>query len=278
MHTTKVPSKKVDISIIIRAKNEEKNIEKLLGRILAQSATLSFEVLLINDNSTDQTVSKARKFPGVRIFNLKSGAFTHGYALNFAAQKSYGKIVVNISADCLPVDNSWLAKLVKPLLPKKNVVATYGAQIPIPGANPIEEIEFLTIYPQKSNVKPARTAFSNANCAISKTFLTSHPFNETVPGLEDRVWYEEIKRTFQIKYIPQAGVYHSHDITNFKRMYAKIKEIGRAYYYLKKYHNIDIGAKRKELTSIKRSLGTGIRYAIDICTFMIKNNYYKTLL
>ncbi len=50
----------VDICIIIPARNEEKTIENTLKSIVAQNLSM-FDILIINDNSTDKTVQIAEK-------------------------------------------------------------------------------------------------------------------------------------------------------------------------------------------------------------------------
>lgn len=67
------------VSIIIPARNEEGNIERCLLSIVNQNYP-NFEVILIDDNSNDNTVQKARriqqkiksKFQNLKIIELKS--------------------------------------------------------------------------------------------------------------------------------------------------------------------------------------------------------------
>ena len=50
----KIKRSKLEVSVIICAKNEEKNLKKNLGHILRQNY-LTFEVLIMDDHSTDGT-------------------------------------------------------------------------------------------------------------------------------------------------------------------------------------------------------------------------------
>ncbi|MFZ8764084.1 bifunctional glycosyltransferase/CDP-glycerol:glycerophosphate glycerophosphotransferase [Enterococcus diestrammenae] len=54
--------KKMDISLIIPAYNSEKTIDELFASILRQSFTGSVECILLDDNSSDQTITKAEKY------------------------------------------------------------------------------------------------------------------------------------------------------------------------------------------------------------------------
>ena len=51
------------VSIIIRTKNEERWISSCLKSVFRQ-VYRNFEIILVDNMSTDQTVSKAREYPG----------------------------------------------------------------------------------------------------------------------------------------------------------------------------------------------------------------------
>lgn len=83
----------MNISAIILAKNEEKNIEDCIRCI----KKLCFEVLVINDNSTDNTVAVAKKL-GAKVINheLKSN---FSQQRNFAITQAIGNWILFIDAD-----------------------------------------------------------------------------------------------------------------------------------------------------------------------------------
>ncbi len=83
--TESVPS--IDLSVVIPAYNEEARIGPTLRRILdyLQRRQIAFEVIVVDDGSTDQTVSSAEMYvsEGVRILSLgsnrgKGAAVRHG--------------------------------------------------------------------------------------------------------------------------------------------------------------------------------------------------------
>ena len=59
------------LSVIIPMHNASKHIEKCLLSLSKQS-TKDFEVILVDDASTDDTIQKAKKYP-YRIIELKNG-------------------------------------------------------------------------------------------------------------------------------------------------------------------------------------------------------------
>ncbi len=58
--------KQPDISVIIPARNEEVCLGTCLES-LASQVGVQFEIVVVNDHSTDRTVEIAKSFPGVRV-------------------------------------------------------------------------------------------------------------------------------------------------------------------------------------------------------------------
>lgn len=105
-------------SVIIPARNEEANIGNCLRSILQQSYPPElFEVIVINDHSTDQTEqiidSFRQQYPNVQLLNLKEvldGQQINAYkkkAIELAITQSSGNWIVTTDADCR-VSPEWL--------------------------------------------------------------------------------------------------------------------------------------------------------------------------
>jgi len=82
-------------SIIIRAYNEERHIEKLFKGIQAQDAPFDHETILVDSGSTDRTRDIAGRYP-VRIVQIKPENFSFGYSLNTGIQHARGAYCVFI--------------------------------------------------------------------------------------------------------------------------------------------------------------------------------------
>ncbi|QIV79285.1 glycosyltransferase [Fervidobacterium pennivorans] len=103
------------VSVIIPARNEEKNLSKLLPLLLDQSVR-PYEIIIVDDNSTDNTSVVASSFPNVCVVKLtteppkgwigKSWAIWNGY-LN-----SHGDYLLFLDADVEP-SNVFIESLVK---------------------------------------------------------------------------------------------------------------------------------------------------------------------
>ncbi|MEO6668011.1 MAG: glycosyltransferase [Ferruginibacter sp.] len=107
------------ISVIIPARNEAANIEACLKTITNQTYPDNlFEVLVVDDHSTDNTAGIIRSFgtKGVKLVSLQDflgEAPINSYkkkAIEIGVQESKGKLIVTTDADCL-VPESWLATI-----------------------------------------------------------------------------------------------------------------------------------------------------------------------
>src|SRR5260221_7386967 len=83
------------VSIIIAAFNEEKHIPRLLATIQSQDYP-NIETILIDDSSTDHTVSVAEKF---NIQVISQPHRERSVQRNFGVSKAKGKYVILLDAD-----------------------------------------------------------------------------------------------------------------------------------------------------------------------------------
>ena len=95
---------KANISIIIPARNEEKNIGNLLEAIRQQTyPTERFEVIVIDDGSIDGTADMIKNFPTVRLLTNPQTSSAHKkQAISTGIAAAKGDLIVTTDADCLP--------------------------------------------------------------------------------------------------------------------------------------------------------------------------------
>ncbi len=107
------------ISIIIAARNEEKNIAKCIQSIIVQTyPSDQFEIIVTDDHSTDQTVSVIESFQRKNITILHLADFIFGEKINSYKKKSIdtalqfakGELIVTTDADCIAPPR-WLETL-----------------------------------------------------------------------------------------------------------------------------------------------------------------------
>lgn len=98
------------ISIIIPARNEERNIGELLKTLQEQTYPKDFfEIIVVDDHSTDNTVEIVTRFPEVKLLQLKDDAI-NSYkkkAIEKGIAAASGELIVTTDADCIPTP-AWL--------------------------------------------------------------------------------------------------------------------------------------------------------------------------
>lgn len=90
----------LQVSIIIPARNEEKNLERLLGAIRAD-ARQPFELLVVDDGSEDGTADVARRFGAtvVEPGDLPEGWRGKAWACHRGAESAKGEVLLFLDAD-----------------------------------------------------------------------------------------------------------------------------------------------------------------------------------
>ncbi|GGH02430.1 glycosyl transferase family 2 [Polaribacter pacificus] len=136
----KKDTQKTPVSVIICAKNEEKNLSKFLPSILQQSYS-NFEIILINDASSDCTLEVMEDFqdahPNLKIVNVQNNEAFWGnkkYALTLGIKTASYEHLLFTDADCKPVSKDWIEKMVENFSEEKTIVLGYGKYKRIPNS------------------------------------------------------------------------------------------------------------------------------------------------
>jgi len=112
----KVPGNTTLISVIIPARNEEKNIGRCIESIIKQTYPADlFEVLIVDDYSVDSTAAIVNSFNKKNISLIKLSDYTENVKLNSYKKKAIetaiglakGNLIVTTDADCI-VKPEWL--------------------------------------------------------------------------------------------------------------------------------------------------------------------------
>jgi cellulose synthase/poly-beta-1,6-N-acetylglucosamine synthase-like glycosyltransferase len=122
--------KAVFVSVVVAARNEEKNITKLLDTLSSQHYPAeNYEVLIVNDNSSDNTQEFIENYLAentiitAHVFHIKNASPSKKYALEYAVSKAKGEIILFTDADCL-VDEDWISSYAALFQNKKLQFAT----------------------------------------------------------------------------------------------------------------------------------------------------------
>ncbi|OQX22593.1 MAG: hypothetical protein BWK75_00365 [Candidatus Altiarchaeales archaeon A3] len=270
-----------DISIIIKVRNEGKALHLTLERIYSQKIDKTFEIIIVDNSSTDNTIEIAKKFK-CKILEIPTEKYTYPSSLNLGTEHAKGKIVIYFSSHCPPIDDFCLYHLTKHFS-DPSVAAVHGMEIPIKGKNPVEEYELSRLYPNLPNhvnlnfENISKIKYTNGITAIRKEIWEKyrHPYgicyekHKKILMGEDNLWEEYIlKKRYKIIYDPKAKVYHSHKFT-LKRIWPIS--------YTPGYFSQDLCILRSNKSYGKRIINYLIMYLFPICIWCIKNKYLKAL-
>jgi rhamnosyltransferase len=198
------------ISIIIRTKNEEKWIVRTLRQLKKQTYS-HFEIILVDNNSTDKTVERAiKEYPQLKLITIND--FLPGLAINIGIEEAKGDFISILSAHCIPVNKNWLEKL-HSNFSNKNIAGVYGRQVPMKFTSSADKRDLLVTFGLDKRIQVKDSFFHNANSMIRKNIWEKIPFDSKATNIEDRIWGKKIIESgYHIVYDPEAAVYHHHGI------------------------------------------------------------------
>ena len=119
------------VSVIICARNENENLKKFLPSVLNQKYP-SFEVIVVNDGSTDGTKKTLnedfKEFSNLCVldFELEKQSLGKKQVLEYGIENAKGDYLVMTDADCIPSSLFWLVGMVNGFANKSELVLGVG--------------------------------------------------------------------------------------------------------------------------------------------------------
>lgn len=117
----KIQSCEPVISIVIGAWNEEKNILKCIDSLSNTVTALPIEIIVVNNNSTDETQTVLDKLHVRSVFQPIQG---NGPARQMGQENAWGDYILLADADCI-YPTCWVRSMFETLIQPK-VVCVYG--------------------------------------------------------------------------------------------------------------------------------------------------------
>jgi len=114
--TTADSGENVQVSVIVPVRNEQENIQKLLDQLMKQDYPKElFEIIVVNDHSTDRTASivetiKQSGVDNLHMIHLEDSENGKKIALTRGIDKAMGEIIITTDGDC-EVGNQWLKSI-----------------------------------------------------------------------------------------------------------------------------------------------------------------------
>jgi cellulose synthase/poly-beta-1,6-N-acetylglucosamine synthase-like glycosyltransferase len=119
---------KEPVSVIICARNEEKNLRELIPQLMSQSHP-QFQLVVVNDGSWDDTEEILRAFqvsyPNLHVINLdeeKQHIMGKKFALTLGIKGATQERILVTDADCRPASSNWITSMTTALDGKKMVL------------------------------------------------------------------------------------------------------------------------------------------------------------
>ncbi len=138
---TKTPKpKKIGVSVLICAKNEAENLKRLLPLLVKQNYD-TFEIVLINDGSTDDSLiimnDFKKNYDNIKVVDVKPVEKFWGnkkYALTLGIKAASHDFLLFTDADCQPMSSQWISYMSSHFTNKKSIVIGYGAYEKVKGS------------------------------------------------------------------------------------------------------------------------------------------------
>lgn len=125
------------VSVIICGYNEEKHWEALVEQLLQQDYP-NFEIVLVNDQSTDNTKFLFKQWenhPKIKLVDIPESikkGLGKKFALSLGIKAAKYDYLLLTDADCYPKDATWISSMVQHFA-TKDIVLGYGAYEKRPG-------------------------------------------------------------------------------------------------------------------------------------------------
>jgi glycosyltransferase involved in cell wall biosynthesis len=197
------------VSVIVAARNSERGVERLLAALAAQTlARERFEVLLVDDCSTDATAEVARRSGIARVLSTprRGGSYA---ARNVALPEARGEAIAITDADCVPAPD-WLERGLEALATGADVA---GGLIDVRlGERPTlaEVVDVARGLDQRRCVEEWGFAATANFFARRDVFERIGHFNERlVSGGDNELGQRATAAGLRLAYAPQARVEHA---------------------------------------------------------------------
>lgn len=200
------------ISVVIPAYNEEKLIGRCLASLKNQKFNLPYEVIVVDNNSTDNTAKLAKGYGIILVHEKIKGI---GAARQRGNDIAKAEIIAQTDADSFPTEN-WLSEIYNTLNSYKEIVGVSG---PTYSIGEYDKLHFdRKLSDSIFNFLAFRAiplfmrngAFRGANVAFKKEALEKvGGYRTAVKYLEDGDMNIRIKKVGKVIYNPKMIVYSS---------------------------------------------------------------------
>jgi GT2 family glycosyltransferase len=199
------------ISVIIPAYNAGKTIYDCLRSLENQSAAENYEVIVVDDGSTDNTKSIIKNFRNVRL--IEQQHMGPAAARNLGAKNSTGEIFMFTDADCV-LNKDWISRMAEPF--KNSEISGAQGSYKTEQKSAVARFAQLEIEERYDRMKSRKSIdfIGSYSAAYRKdVFLKVGGFDESFPmasGEDPELSFKLAESGHKMVFVPEAIVYHKH--------------------------------------------------------------------
>lgn len=211
-------------SIVIPAYNEEETLAITLKSLKKQDYQGKFEIIVVDNNSTDHTSQVAQKYADMVVFEANKGT---ACARQAGFKKAKGSIIVSTDADVLFPQN-WLSKYAEEFNKHPQAIIISGMYDFYDGSFPLKILDWLFNY----RLFCIFGWYSGANMAVKKwAFEKSSGFKTTIPISEDSELGVRLREFGEVYRFAKFKVHVSARRFNKLGLWAALWNYGYTYFF-----------------------------------------------
>ena len=218
----------MEVDVLIPVYRPDGKLTELLKRLKIQNYPIH-RVILMNTEEKHFPTELTGIWDRVEVYHLAKEEFDHGGTRDRGVRMSTADLVVCMTQDAMPADDTLIEELVKPF-DDPEVWAAYARQLPNEDCREVEKYTRSFNYPEQSMVKTKedldrlgiKTFFCSNVCAAwrREKYLELGGFVKHTIFNEDMILAGTmIKQGGKIAYCAKAKVIHSHNYSAFQQFH-----------------------------------------------------------
>jgi len=217
------------ISVIVPVYNAERTIGACLDALLRQSVEReSYEIIVVDDGSTDATPGIVTERPSVRLVRQDNAG--PAAARNLGARQARGEILLFTDDDCVPAPD-WIARMIAPFQHSEEIVGVKGTYLSRQRAliARFVQLEYEGKYRRMTGYEHIDFIDTYSAGYRRDVFLANRGFDTNFPtaSVEDQEFSFRLARQgHKMVFAPQAHVYHLGHADTLSKYLGKKFKIG----------------------------------------------------
>jgi glycosyltransferase involved in cell wall biosynthesis len=187
----------VTVSVVIRIKNEKKDLVKTIQSIRGQltDEKIRIEIIVVDNMSIDGGPESVQELVD-NIIYIEDKEFSWGRAINYGIKNSSGEYILLMSGHCILTRLDSIINSIN-IMKRYNLAALYGRQIGDESKDKIECLEIHSMYPILElftfDKFTKGIGISNAACIMKRSVWERIKFDEALLSAEDAEWCKRIR-------------------------------------------------------------------------------------